>query len=144
MVRQDAAHEIAGSCLAFRIRVINRALTRLYDEALRDFGVTVAQVNLLVATTVRGPLRATDLGALLSIERSTLSRNLERLRSLGLVEDVPGDDGRSQPLRTTAAGRKLLDRMLPTWRKAQAEAEDLLGSSLASRLDGALRRVRQR
>lgn len=140
---ESAAHEIASSCHAYRLRVINRSITRLYDEALREFGITVAQLNLLVATTMQGPLRAADLVSALSIERSTLSRNLARLRSLELIEDVEGEDARSQPMRATTKGRRLLERILPVWREVQQETEELLGSALTGRLDAAMRRARK-
>ena len=138
---QDPAREIADSCIAFRVRLLNRAVTRIYDDVLREQGVTIAQVNLLVATSLLGEIRATDLSKRLSMERSTLSRNLERLRDMELLEALDSEDARSQPFRATAQGKRLLKRILPAWREAQASAEELLGTSILSRLDAAAQRV---
>ncbi len=138
----DPAREIAESCIASRLRLLNRAVTRLYDEALREHGVTVGQMNLLVATSLLGTVRAADLSKRLSMERSTLSRNLERLRSLNLLETLDSDDARSQPLRATAHGKRLLKRVLPAWREAQSKAEILLGASTLPKLEAAAKRVR--
>ena len=48
-IRLSAAELIAGECLAVRVRALNRAVTALYDEALRPLGLRVGQLNLLVA-----------------------------------------------------------------------------------------------
>src|SRR3954451_12375489 len=38
---------IAGECIAVRVRLINRVVTAIYDEALRPFGLRVSQANIL-------------------------------------------------------------------------------------------------
>ena len=44
-----AVDEIAGNCLAVRVRLLGRAVTSLYDHALEEHGVSIAQINLLNA-----------------------------------------------------------------------------------------------
>ena len=44
----DAANLIAGQCLAVRVRLLNRTITAIYDDALRPLGLTVGQLNILV------------------------------------------------------------------------------------------------
>ena len=68
------------------------------------------------------------------LEKSTLSRDLERMRANGWVESLPGDDARTSLLRVTPAGRKLLEKSAPAWRQAQQEAEDLLGKEHSASL----------
>jgi hypothetical protein len=38
------ADRIACSCLAVRVRMLNRAITNLYDESLRPLGLRVSQL----------------------------------------------------------------------------------------------------
>ena len=40
---------VARECIAVRVRLINRVITALYDEALRPHGLRVSQANILVA-----------------------------------------------------------------------------------------------
>ena len=40
---------IAEECIAVRVRILNRAISSIYDEVFRPLQATVAQVNILVA-----------------------------------------------------------------------------------------------
>ncbi len=125
---------IARECIAVRIRLLNRVVTKIYDDALRRLGLKASQVNILVAAWKLGlasPLRVCDV---LHLDPSTLSRNVERMRARGWLEVVPGDDARAQPFRLTDKGRKLLDRAVPHWRRAQEQVEELLGDDMVERL----------
>ena len=52
---------IGRECLAFRVRMLNRMITAIYDEALAGAGLKASQFNLLVAAVnqrtkqARGP-----------------------------------------------------------------------------------------
>src|SRR5436305_14978459 len=78
-----AAEVIAGECLAVRVRTLNRAVTALYDEALRPHGLRVGQLYLLVAVARLGTARPGDLCRTLRQDKSTLSRVVEVLLRLG-------------------------------------------------------------
>ncbi len=123
----DVLNEMSASCVAGRIRVLNRLVTRIFDEELRDLGLTVAQANVLVVVGRLGPVPMGQVGERLSLEKSTLSRNVERMVRQGWIDATPGDDGRTQLLRLTPAGRKLIAASAPAWRRAQGRSEDLLG-----------------
>ena len=45
-----AIDAIARTCIAVRLRLLNRVVTNLYDDALRPLGLKVSQLNLLVVT----------------------------------------------------------------------------------------------
>lgn len=126
--RLSAAEIIAGECLAVRVRTLNRAVTALYDDALRPHGLRVGQLNLLVAVARIGTARPGDLCRLLRMDKSTLSRDVEVLRRKGWLEVDDSGGGRARPLRLTAAGDALLEGVMPAWRQAQERAEALLGS----------------
>ena len=44
----ETADRMARECIAVRVRLINRVITALYDEALRPFGLRISQANILV------------------------------------------------------------------------------------------------
>jgi len=127
---QAVADEIASECVGTRWRLTNRVLATVYDEELRPFGLKSSQLSLLVAVTKAGPVRRIELGRLLSLDPSTLTRNLAVMLKHGWIEEVPDDsDQRGAPLATTAVGCKLLEKIAPAWRRAQARAKKMLGSS---------------
>ena len=48
---------IARNCIAVRLRLLNRVVTNLYDDALRPLGLKVSQLNVLVVTAKLGLAR---------------------------------------------------------------------------------------
>jgi DNA-binding MarR family transcriptional regulator len=120
--------EMVGDCLAVRARLISRTLTSIYDRALRDHDVTIAQVNLLAALGRTGPCPPGRLGEVLQLERSTVSRNVCLLLTHGWIETVSADAKGIREVALTRAGRTKIDSVLPQWRQAQRQANQLLGT----------------
>src|SRR6516225_6879520 len=118
---------IARNCIAVRLRLLNRVVTNLYDDALRPLGLKVSQLNILVVTAKLGLAQPAKACAILQLDTSTLSRNVERMRANGWLEVVSGEDARTQPFRLTAQGRLVLERAVPAWEQAQQQAGELLG-----------------
>ncbi|HMF15787.1 MAG TPA: MarR family winged helix-turn-helix transcriptional regulator [Gemmataceae bacterium] len=132
---------IAGSCIAVRLRLLNRVVTKLYDDALRPLGLKVSQLNILVATAKLGLGRPARVCEILQLDASTLSRNVERMRARGWLEAVPGEDARTQPFRLTAQGRRLLEKSVRAWEEAQSQATELLGKEGLALLNEAARKL---
>jgi DNA-binding MarR family transcriptional regulator len=118
---------IAPRCIAARLRLLNRAVTSVYDRALRFHGLKTSQMNVLVAVAALGRPEPGDVARLLHIAPSTFSRNAERMRVNGWLEISQGKDGRSQTLSLTPLGVDLLHAVRPAWERAQGEATALLG-----------------
>jgi DNA-binding MarR family transcriptional regulator len=134
--------QIATLCLAGRLRLLNRVVTNLYDDAMRPLGIRLSQGNVLAVTAQLGVARPAEVCDRLQLDASTLSRTVDRMVENGWLEIVPDADGRSQPFRLTAEGRRLMKKVVPAWEKAQAEARKLLGEDALTLLDAAIARVR--
>ena len=118
---------VQSECIALRVRLLNRAITAIYDDALRKAGLTVNQFSMLtVVSRIKHPT-AKDVSGFLLMDPSTASRNLERMRKEGWIKGTPGEDARYQKLTLTDKGLRLLEKAHPAWRKAQQKAEQLLG-----------------
>ncbi len=135
---------IAQSCIAVRVRLLNRVITNLYDDQLRRYGLKVSQLNILVVAAKLGVARPAQVCDLLQLDTSTLSRNVERMKAQGWLEVVSAGDGRAQPFRLTAAGRKLILRAAPAWQAAQRQAENLLGSEGIAILNRSTQKLKSR
>ena len=127
MVTADVSEMIASECIAMRVRLLNRVVTKIYDDSLRPHGLRTAQQNILVAVSLMKSATPSELERRLSLDKSTVSRNVERMRRRGWVEFVSGEDGRSHHLHVTAEGRKLLRKTLVAWEQAQKKTVALLG-----------------
>ena len=115
-----AAETIAGECLAARVRMLNRTITTIYDDALRPLGLTTGQLNILVVVTKRGPLSPGEAARGLNMEKSTVSRNVERMRANGWLTVSSSESGRKQQLTLTRQGKRLLEESFAAWGEAQA------------------------
>jgi DNA-binding MarR family transcriptional regulator len=127
------AEVIAAECIAVRVRALNRAITALYDDALRPHGLRTGQLNLLVAVARMGTAKPSDLCRVLSMDKSTLSRDVEVMRRNGWLAVEQGS-GRGRPLRISPDGQSLLERAFPAWRQAQTRAGTLIGDEGAASL----------
>ena len=119
--------EIARECLAVRIRVLDRAITAIYNRHLRPHGIRLTQLNIMVAVGSVGRARPEELCRALAMEKSSLSRTANRLKDKGLLAMEPGDDQRGHFLALTSEGEDLLLRVGPDWQQAQEETRALLG-----------------
>lgn len=123
--------EIGQNCLAGRIRVLSRAVSAIFDEAMRHHGFTVPQMNILACVASLGQARPSLVSEILHMDHTTTSRNLDRMIKNGWLEYVPDADGRAKPIRVTAAGKRLMKKALPDWRIAQKKAQEFLGKEAA-------------
>ena len=70
-----------------------------------------------------------------------MSRNVERMKRNGWLAIRSGESARSQELRITKSGRRILEEAEPLWREAQGRAREILGAGGAEavhRLAGAI------
>jgi DNA-binding MarR family transcriptional regulator len=133
---------ITRTCIAVRLRLLNRVITNFHDAALRPLGLKVSQLNILIVTARLGLARPAQVCAILQLDTSTLSRNVQRMRAQGWPEVVPGDDARTQPFRMAALGKRLIEKSIPAWEEAQLQASELLGSEGTALLDKVARKLR--
>ncbi len=123
MTRVD---EIARTCACLHTRMTARAVTRVYDVALRPSGLKVTQLTLLAAIDNGVCGSISDLADQLAFERTTLTRNLQLLREAGLIVPKNGT-GRAVAYDLTAAGRHAIAKAIPLWEQAQARIETAYG-----------------
>lgn len=129
---------IAEECIAVRLRVLTRAVTKIYNKALRPHGLTVSQMNILVAVSRLGDAKQRDVCWVLHLDKSSLSRDVERMRAQGWLESLPGKG----LLRVARSGKTLLQKTFPAWHQAQGQAKALLGEKDIATLDRAVKSLR--
>lgn len=113
-------------CLCIRLRRASRALTRLYDEALSETGLNIAQLSLLFSVWQAQPIAIKALAEKNQLDPSTLGRNLGVLERRALLSLSAGEDGRTRIVTLTRTGMGLLVRAAPLWQGAQTRARERL------------------
>jgi DNA-binding MarR family transcriptional regulator len=114
-------------CMCASFRRASRALTHLYDEALRPLGLRATQFTILQALSLAGEVSQGELGQILAMDSTTLTRTLRIMGREGWIAERRGDDRRERLLRLATAGRYQFNRALPSWEKAQAQLGRQLG-----------------
>jgi len=109
------------------IRRASRTLTQIYEEALRPLGLRATQFTVLQALSIAGEVLQGDLGHMLAMDSTTLTRTLEILNRHGWIEKRTGEDLRERRIRLSKAGQLQLEKALPLWEKAQASLKRKLG-----------------
>jgi DNA-binding MarR family transcriptional regulator len=138
----DETRRVGRECIGFRVRMLNRMITTIYDDALAGAGLKVSQFNLLVTATNREDTRPAELAKFLEMDESTLSRNVERMCARGWLRLEPDEDRRSHLIKVTEKGMALLRRSYPAWQRAQEEVTRRLGSDNVAALRSVLRKLR--
>lgn len=134
----EIGERASASCIASRVRRMSRIITRIYDDALRQFGITGSQFTLLSILAQQDGVTAVEIGYDLDIEKSTLSRNLQRLVVLGFVEMDPPAGRRGRGLHLTASGEEVVRQAYPVWSATQNRVEAIVGSDLGDQVDALL------
>ena len=114
-------------CTHLKLRQLARRVGRHYDQRVAAAGLKTTQYSLLAHLATLGAVRPSDLAAHMTLEPSTLTRNLAPLIAQGWVEMQAGADGRSRSVVLTAAGRAKRTEAQRAWKQAQLALNQQLG-----------------
>ncbi|HKO05693.1 MAG TPA: MarR family winged helix-turn-helix transcriptional regulator [Candidatus Acidoferrales bacterium] len=118
---------IGATCSLFHLRKAARVVTQIYDDVFKDSGIRGTQFALLAGIYWSGTATLTELGKLLAMDRTTLTRNFGPLRKRGLIGTVRSADRRARAVALTPRGHAALAKALPYWAKAQNRVVSGLG-----------------
>ena len=141
---REVAESIASQCVGARLRMLNRIVTRTYEDQLRPYGLKFSQMNIMTVVAARGPIAPGEVGRILALEKSTLSRNVRLMETSGWIETLPGESGNTHLLRLTSSGQRLYQRAAAAWQTAQADVTRLLGKQTTVAIHAAVDQARQR
>jgi len=114
-------------CLCLAARTEAQRLTRMFDERLRPFDLTINQFTMLATLALAGAQPVTRLAGRLGIDRTTLTRNVSLAEKRGLVRTRAGEDSRERLIEITPAGREHAEQAFAAWQAAQREARQAAG-----------------
>jgi DNA-binding MarR family transcriptional regulator len=137
-VASDLAEAMQASCLGMRVARLHRVVSRAYEQALQQLGLSQPQVEILAELMcATDPVKPTTLAATLMIERSTLSRNLALMQEKGwLVRVETSPKGRTMSVAIADSGVAVLASARTAWQHIQTSMETTLGPAVSSTLDG--------
>jgi len=116
-------------CACANLRRTARAVTKMYNHELRDTGLELTQFTLLMALNLTGEITQGNLGKLLALDTTSLTRMLRLLIKRGWIGVKAGEDRRQRLLRLTPSGQQKLDESQPDWERAQKRLRQSLGEA---------------
>ena len=124
----EILNDMSGNCAVVRIRVLDRAISAIYNKAFSPHGLRATQIHVIVAAAVFGPLEVKPLCNILNMDSSTMSRALSRIEKKGYLKSEPSGKGKNLLISITDEGLDLVRRVYPDWQKAQEQVRELFGS----------------
>lgn len=121
-------------CTNFKLRQLDRVVTRHYDRFVSASGMKITQYSLLSHVVRLGPLRPGELARAMQMDASTLTRNLQALVAQGWVRLGSGEDARSRRVEATSAGIAKRNQAQRAWQEAQQALNLRLGSARVAAL----------
>lgn len=130
----ETTRHIRDACLCLASQRAARALSRMFDEALKPVGLTSGQFSLLTSLNRPEPPSIGSVASLLAMDRTTLTANLKPLERRGLLRVEPDPkDRRGRRISLTPEGLAVLDRATPIWERTHVLVEAKLGDADALR-----------
>ena len=121
-------------CLCATFRRTARALSQLYDDAVRPLGLRTTQFTILQALSLTGEVSQGPLGEILALDSTTLTRTLAIMKRRRWVATRQGRDGRERLISLSTAGREQFDLASPAWQAVQDRLRSQLGEERWSAL----------
>lgn len=118
-------------------------LQREADRMLRDFGITVAQFNVLAVLAPHPEgIPQSEMGDALIVSKANITGLVARMQKLGLcVVAGDPDDGRVKRVRLSAKGKRLLEKIDRPYFDEIARVTADLSETQVSRVNTALDRL---
>lgn len=117
------------TCTCGELRKAARAITILYDDAIKSSGLLTTQFGLLQVIYNIDSIRISDLADKLRMDRTTLTRNLSVLEREGLIKISQGKDLRTRIVAATQKGRSSVAKATPLWNEVQRKVRQKMGES---------------
>jgi len=137
----EISSDVGRNCLCRKLRVASRKVTRIYDDAFRECGITPTQFTLMAVALRAQNVSLSKLADILGMERTTLIRNLKPLERNGLIEVSSEGYRRVKSVELSNKGIETLSEALPLWRKAQGRLKQKIGDDVWAQLQSDLAMV---
>ena len=130
----DASNLPSLACMCGSIRRTSRALTQLYEQTLRPLGLRATQFTILQVLARAGEVSQGQLGEILAMDSTSLTRTLKIMIQQSWVAERPGRDRRERWLRLSKTGEAQMKRALPAWDKIQSRLRREMGEPAFDKL----------
>ncbi|MBR0660278.1 winged helix-turn-helix transcriptional regulator [Roseomonas oryzicola] len=132
--------------LPYRLSVASNLVSRLFARRYaEEFGLTIAEWRVIAVLGADGTATASAVRARTGMDKAKVSRAVAGLEARGLIRHVAHrGDRRLDPLALSAAGRRILDAIVPRARALETELFAALPPGTREAMETALRAIADR
>lgn len=127
--------------LGYWLRCLSNFVSHSFAERLARQDISVPQWVVLRTLYDGSGITLNEAAARVGVDKSSLSRMVERLVQKGLVDRTEGDDRRSIGMALTPAGKKLVPRLAQLADENDAAFFDTLGPKQRAELLATIKRL---
>ena len=121
-----------GHCLFFATAALDRKLTEFAEEEFGKVGLAPSHGFVLLVALKEPGIQPSQIARQLSFKPSTITRFVDRLEQLGLIDRKL--NGRTAAIHPTPKARKMEDSVRSAWKSLYSRYSKSLGKDLEQRL----------
>ena len=129
------------SCMCISIRKAANHITKVYDHELSVLDIKITQYSALKNIQALGNPSVNELSKKLDLERTTVLRNLDKLKKMDLISYKKNDVYKVKVISLTVNGRKKLNDAKVIWEKTQQKFLNAFGLSNKNQFDSLMNKI---
>jgi len=129
------------SCMCILIRKAANHISKVYDHELSVLNIKITQYSALKNIQALGNPSVNELSKKLDLERTTVLRNLDKLKKMDLISYKKNDVYKVKVISLTVNGRKKLNDAKVIWEKTQQKFLNAFGLSNKNQFDSLMNKI---
>ena len=122
-------------CICISIRKAANHISKVYDHQLSVLDIKITQYSTLKNIQALGNPSVNELSKKLDLERTTVLRNLDKLKKMDLISYKKNDVYKVKVISLTVNGRKKLNDAKVIWEKTQQKFLNAFGLNNKNQFD---------
>ena len=127
------------SCMCISLRKAANNISKLYDNELSIINIKITQYSALKNIQVLGNPSVNELSIKLDLERTTVLRNLDKLKKMDLISYERNN--KMKIINLTVSGTKKLNQANFIWKKTQQKFLNAFGLNNQSQFDSFMNKI---
>ena len=123
------------SCICISLRKAANHISKLYDHELSALDIKITQYSTLKNIQDLGNPTVHELSRKLDLERTTVLRNLDKLKKIDLICYKKNDVNKIKVISLTVNGTKKLNDAEVIWKKSQQKFINAFGLNNKNQFD---------
>ena len=128
-------------CICISIRKAANNISKLYDRELSVLHIKITQYSVLKNIQALGNPSVNELSKILDLERTTVLRNLDKLKKMDLISYKKNDVYKVKVISLTVNGKKKLNEAKVIWEKTQQNFLNAFGLNNKNQFDSFMNKI---